>query len=284
MDGLREFPSGPAGFLAALQLADSFFPTGMYAHSHGLEGLVARGQVRTAADVYQFLENQLTLAVLPSDGVALLNACRAADAGDLESLMAIDRLLYALKLPQELRNASTQLGQRLLAETAGLITPMMGSKHSPPPSPGGGSKNNPPPLPIGDSKHSPPPLLRGELEGGRALATIHARYQEQVSRQEALGNGAVALGVAAAALDIPPEQALLLFCHSHAVSVLGAALRLLPLTHTDAQAILRRLHPIIVDRTGEIDGVPWTDMTCFMPELDIAAMKHEADGLRMFAS
>jgi urease accessory protein len=260
MDGPREFPPGPAGFLAALQLADSFFPTGMYAHSHGLEGLVARGQVCTAADVAQFLENQLVWAVLPSDGVALLNAYRAADAGDLEILMGMDRLLYALKLPQELRNASTQLGQRLLSEADHLVS---------------------------EGRHgmaSPPPLPRGELDGGQSCATIHAQYHERVSRREAPGNGAVALGVAAAALNIPPQQTLLLFCHSHAVSVLGAALRLLPLTHTDAQVILHRLHPIIVDRTGEIEGVPWTDMTCFTPELDIASLGHESADLRMFAS
>jgi urease accessory protein UreF len=34
---------GAGEILSALQLADSFFPTGMYAHSYGLEGMARRG-------------------------------------------------------------------------------------------------------------------------------------------------------------------------------------------------------------------------------------------------
>ena len=53
-------------FLAALQLSDSFFPTGMYAHSHGLEPMVSRRLVRTADDVEEFLAGQLIGSLLPS--------------------------------------------------------------------------------------------------------------------------------------------------------------------------------------------------------------------------
>lgn len=40
-------------FLAALQLADSFFPAGAYAHSQGLESMVSRCWVNDADDVAQ---------------------------------------------------------------------------------------------------------------------------------------------------------------------------------------------------------------------------------------
>ena len=270
------WPQPSTGFLAALQLADSFFPTGMYAHSHGLEGLIARGLVSTAGEVAEFLGNQLVWSVLPGDGVALLHAHRAAGAGDLESLIAIDRLLLALKLPQELRSASTQLGQRLMAETANLISPSLGVKRGPPPLPREeleGMRSANPQLPRATEENCHP-----------GSPSIFAAYHDKVARKETPGNGAVALGVAAGALAIPPGQALLLFCHSHAVSVLGAALRLLPLTHTDAQVILQRLHPVITNMAGEIEDVPWQDMTSFTPELDIEAMRHEAHDLRLFAS
>ena len=71
MDANREYPQldvNSANLLAILQLADSFFPAGMFAHSHGLEGMVNRGLVRSAEDVAEFLENQFSWSVMPSDG------------------------------------------------------------------------------------------------------------------------------------------------------------------------------------------------------------------------
>lgn len=96
--------------LATLQLADSFFPTGAYAHSQGLEQMVAQGWVSNSAQVEEYLTEQLTGAVLPSDGVALLNACEAAAGGDGETIIAIDRLLHAMKLPEEVRLAPPKAG------------------------------------------------------------------------------------------------------------------------------------------------------------------------------
>ncbi len=224
-------------FLAALQLADSFFPTGMYAHSHGLEPMVSRGLVTTVADVEEFLVGQLTWSVLPADGVALMNAHSAAASQDLHLLQRIDQLLWALKLPSELRAASGQLGRRLMAETG----------------------------PFGSCQ-------------------VLAEYSAAVSRRETPGNGAVALGIVANASNISAEQALLVFCHGHGVSVLGAAMRLLPMSHTDAQAILGRLHSNLEETIDRVRGRPWKEMTSFSPVLDILSMSHEADDLRLFAS
>jgi urease accessory protein len=231
--------SGPRSreILSALQLADSFFPTGMYAHSYGLEGMATRGWVRTAEDVGEFLRNQFTWSVVPGDGVALLNAYRVAALGDLGTLIAMDRLLYALKLPAELRAASCQAGRRLLDETALFIS-------------------NP----------------------------VHARYRAEVEHHQTPGTGAVALGVIGWALDIPEEWPLLMFCHSYAVGILSAAMRLLRLTHNQSQGILWGLHSLVANLANEIKDRTWQEMTSFTPQLDLAAMGHEADGLRMFAS
>ena len=225
-------------FLSALQLADSFFPTGMYAHSHGLEAMVSRKLVITADEVASFLDDQFAWSVVPGDGVALLNAHAAADSGDLDLIVAIDRLLWALKLPTELRTASGQLGRRLMSETA----PALGYHR------------------------------------------IYAAYAERMLHNQAPGNGAVALSVAAQAKGIPAENALLVLCHSHAVSVLGAAMRLLPLSHTDAQNILGRLQGKLPGMIEQLRGVSWEDMTSFTPLLDICSIVHETDDLRMFAS
>ena len=231
------FDANSFGFLSALQLADSFFPTGMYAHSQGLEAMVRRGLVNNPGDVEEFLRNQFAWSLLPSDGVALLNSHRSAIRGDLATIVTIDHLLSALKLPSELRAVSVQVGHRLLDETAAFVS-----------------------------------------------HRLHAGYRAEVAAQGAPGNGAVALGIVGFTLDIPEEPALMMFCHSHTTSVLGAALRLLPMTHVDAQGIQHRLHSLLVEQIQEIRERPWEEMMAFTPELDVAAMGHESDELRLFAS
>ncbi len=51
-----------------------FFPSEMYAHSPGLESMVARGWVNGACAVREYLRKVLVWSVLPSGGVALVNA------------------------------------------------------------------------------------------------------------------------------------------------------------------------------------------------------------------
>ena len=113
---------------------------------------------------------------------------------------------------------------------------------------------------------------------------VYAAYAKKTLHNHTPGNGAVALGVVAQARGIPAENALLVLCHSHAVSVLGAAMRLLPLSHTDAQNILGRLHGKLPEMIDQVRGVSWENMTSFTPALDICSIAHETDDLRMFAS
>ena len=228
-------------FLTALQLADSFFPSGMYAHSHGLESMVSRGWIKGAREVREYLRNLLVRSVLPSDGVALVNARAAAQMGDLTTASAIDRHLYSMKLPEELRLASCLTGRRILDETTPLLA-------------------------------------------NRAEASVCAHFRQMVADRDTPGTGAVALGVVACAAGIDGVTALLAFCHSFAVGALGAAQRLLPLTHSEAQQILYSLHEPVAERVAEIETRPWPDMASFTPQADIASMIHEHDEVRMFAS
>lgn len=227
--------------LAALQLADSFFPSGMYAHSQGLESMVSRRWVTGPDDVEEYLRDLLVGSILPSDGVALVNAEAAASNRDLATLTAIDRHLNAMKLPGELRQASRHAGRRILDESASLL-------------------------------------------GEQAGSSICAEYRQLVAAQQTAGTGAVALGAVAHAAGIDAETALLMFCHSFAVGVLGAAQRLMPLTHSQAQQILKSLHEPMAGMAAEIATCHWRDMTSFSPLADIAAMLHETNEMRMFAS
>lgn len=98
-----------------LQINDSQFPSGSYAHSLGLEDLVQRGLVRDADGLRAFLRDQVSPALLALDVPMLARAHAAATAGELAALDGLDRELDARKLAEELRQASRRMGSRRLA-------------------------------------------------------------------------------------------------------------------------------------------------------------------------
>jgi urease accessory protein len=106
--------------LPALQLADSFFPTGMFTQSHGLERYVELG-VRGEAAIAALVESYILHAAGPAEALAARWACRAAQQPDLALVEQIDRRLDASKLAQEPREASRRCGGRILLLGAELF-------------------------------------------------------------------------------------------------------------------------------------------------------------------
>ncbi len=114
---------GDDGLLAALQLADSAFPSGAYTLSHGLETLVEDGIVRDADDLGRCLRAALLGRAAAGDLAALIAAHRAAEPEmDLPTMIAIDRRLAASKLAAEDRDGSRRVGGRLVVEARRLAT------------------------------------------------------------------------------------------------------------------------------------------------------------------
>lgn len=104
-----------AGLPWLLQVADSQFPSGSYAHSMGLEELAQCGVVQKADDVEHYIHHQVIPALCAFDLPYLAEAHRVAAGEDLEGLRRLDDELEAWKIPQELRQASRQIGSRRLA-------------------------------------------------------------------------------------------------------------------------------------------------------------------------
>ncbi len=98
-----------------LQVNDSQFPSGAYAHSLGLEELVQRGVVATPEGLRDFLHRQIVPGLLAFELPYLARAHAAAAGGEMEKLRAMDDELDAWKLAAELRSASRRLGSRRLA-------------------------------------------------------------------------------------------------------------------------------------------------------------------------
>ena len=104
-------------FLRALQLSDSFFPTGMVTLSHGLETFVDEAIVATAEDFGNLLGDYLRHQLGPIDAVALAKGHEAAERGDVMVVIEVDHALYAMKLAKEAREGSVKTGRRLLAKS-----------------------------------------------------------------------------------------------------------------------------------------------------------------------
>ena len=105
-----------AAQLLIAQLADSAFPSGAFAHSHGLEQSVRDGRIASPTDLVDFTYSVLCLAVAGSDAVVAASAARAAAVGIIDPIIAVDHKLYAMKAATELRLASTTTGRRVLEE------------------------------------------------------------------------------------------------------------------------------------------------------------------------
>jgi urease accessory protein len=99
---------------ALMQLSDSFFPSGSFTLSHGLEALLHNHQIRSAQDVEAFLHLLLYNKIGCSDLVALIHAYRASVAHQPDEIRRADTALYAQTLIQPARDAQQRSGQALL--------------------------------------------------------------------------------------------------------------------------------------------------------------------------
>jgi urease accessory protein len=117
-----------AALLVLLQIADSAFPAGGFAHSFGLEQLVRDGRIATARDVERLVHSLLRQSIATSDGAGCAIATGAAAGGDLDAIERVDRALFVSKSSSELRDASTSMGLRLLQEVSLHVdAPILGS-------------------------------------------------------------------------------------------------------------------------------------------------------------
>jgi urease accessory protein len=114
--------TSPAAWLHILQTSDALYPTGAYAHSFGLEGLVELGVVTDAPTLEDYLANSLLPQLVESELPWVYLAHAAAMTHDLPDLILLDRECRAQRATRELREASGRIGGqrlRLAAESAG---------------------------------------------------------------------------------------------------------------------------------------------------------------------
>jgi len=102
-----------AGWVVGLlQTGDSFYPTGSYAHSFGLEGLVQEGVVRDRASLRQFMLLAVRPALQHMELPLAAHAWRALAGPDWARVGEISILAHAFKTAHEARQAAENIGRQ----------------------------------------------------------------------------------------------------------------------------------------------------------------------------
>jgi len=104
--------------LHGLRFVDSFFPSGGFAFSSGLEAAVHDGAMRDGASFARYVEDLLVNGVNRRESVAVAVAHQAYRAGKLAAALAVDRELDALKIGRDTRLASRQMGRQIIKVSA----------------------------------------------------------------------------------------------------------------------------------------------------------------------
>jgi urease accessory protein len=95
-----------------LQFGDSVLPVGSFSFSNGLESAIQQKVVRDPDTLRQFLQTMLVQAA-STDGIALLEAHRAAASADMERIVRADQALFLRKLNEEMRTMTVRMGRKL---------------------------------------------------------------------------------------------------------------------------------------------------------------------------
>ena len=103
-----------SSLLKGLRFVDSFFPSGGYAFSSGLEAAVQGGGVRNAEELSRFVVESLRTGIGECEAVAAGIAHDAFVSGILENAFKVDRELEAMKLSRKSRTASRQMGRQVI--------------------------------------------------------------------------------------------------------------------------------------------------------------------------
>jgi urease accessory protein len=98
--------------LGLLQASDALYPTGSYAHSFGLEGMIDAGAVRDRATLRAFLLNSVLPSLRNVDLPLAAHAWKAFGACDWSAVAEVCILASALRAPRELRSAAEAIGRQ----------------------------------------------------------------------------------------------------------------------------------------------------------------------------
>ena len=96
-----------------MQLSDSFFPSGMFSMSGGLESLFHQKFITTTNHVYEFILEQIEFQFIPCDCTILMITMDAVKNNNISQIVDIDKKFYSMKLTKDLRNSLVRSGKQV---------------------------------------------------------------------------------------------------------------------------------------------------------------------------
>ncbi|NGZ04404.1 MAG: hypothetical protein CV090_15290, partial [Nitrospira sp. WS238] len=107
--------------LEGLRFVDTFFPSGGYAFSSGLEAAVQHGAVKNSDQFARYIEDLLRGGMSRREALVTKIANAAGAEGIMSAAIEIDRRLDATKLSRESRMASRQMGRQVIRVAADQV-------------------------------------------------------------------------------------------------------------------------------------------------------------------
>ncbi len=235
-----------AAWIAAwLQLNDTFYPTGAYAHSYGLEGLVELGVVRDRATLREYLlasvlpslrQTELPLAV-HAWKLFSTASIESAQSCDWEKLRELSELSCALKTSREARLAANNIGRQ-----------------------------------------------RAELLAALRPSDLSLAYLTRAREGQWPYSPAISAALEARVLGAPLDAVLGALVYATVAGLLAAAMKILRLGQNGSQTLLTEMLAHTPELAAAAQKVAFADIGWFNPWLDIAAARHENAAARLFIS
>lgn len=101
--------------LNTLQITDSLFPSGAFAHSFGLEAYVSEGLIKDKDSLIRFLTSYLNGMIGRCDAVFARLSYESAINRDIENIVRFDKLIHSMKLTREMREGSIHIGRQIIS-------------------------------------------------------------------------------------------------------------------------------------------------------------------------
>lgn len=101
-------------FLHLIQIHDSAFPTGSFAHSFGMETYIQDNVIRNKDDLLKFCDMYLRHNLASADAIIVKEAYNLAKNHDIQGLIRLENICHAIKLSPETRKGSAMMGRQFL--------------------------------------------------------------------------------------------------------------------------------------------------------------------------
>ncbi|MFS0691146.1 urease accessory protein UreF [Sporosarcina sp. 179-K 8C2 HS] len=101
--------------LPLFQLCDSTFPTGAFSHSFGMETYIQKNKIHDQKTFMQWVTTYVNEQLAYSDGIACKICYEALETREQNRIWDMDQLLYAQNIPEETREGTRMIGERMLS-------------------------------------------------------------------------------------------------------------------------------------------------------------------------